>query len=215
MTAFISKIFEKNQQYFLEVLNALLWVSIFYVTFSSIVRSDNIIHPLSAVDDVFREVLNGTYVSFLQWTVIMVALYFLVKLSLFKWLPKSHKIILKGFGIMRWFDSEKAIALENVYWKHNRARRVNRRIVKQLMKHEGIDGEKIRNFQLNIQLVVSVLLKLLILTIVHIFQDDSLIVLDAFSIVFITCLILVSEFQYLRYSGYAKIENGLADLRTL
>jgi len=215
MTSLISKMFEKNQQYFLEVLNGILWLSIFYVSFSSSIRSHNVIHDLSKIDAIFREVLNGTYVSFLQWVVIIVTLYFLIKLSLFKWLPKSHKITLKGFAVMRWLDEPKAVALENVYWKHNRARRLNRRIVKQLMKDEGFDREKIRNFQLNIQLIVSALLKLLILTILHVFQDHSLIVLDAFSIIFIICLILVSEFHYLRYSGYAKIENGLADLKSL
>lgn len=114
----------EDKRKMLLAVDIILWISLVFVTFDDWVAPLMTI-PLKEIDEMYRFILSASYVNFVQWAVIIVSAYFLIKFLLIIVIPRSHAVF--NFYQFKVLDESVQISISDIQFKGNRARPYHKR----------------------------------------------------------------------------------------
>jgi hypothetical protein len=191
---------ENKKEYILRIANIILWISIIFVSYNMFVGRLDLI-PLSDVHAIYTFLVNGSYIQFIEWLFVIVVLYYIIKLILFRYLL-NNKYLMDLFYVIT--PSKIKIPLQAILYKKNHAKDSYKKRVRKYLSQ--ISVQKNKDFLELSESLMGILLKIIILGILKLKQSESS-YLSVFAIVFTFLIILIIEFAVIKARG----ENKFCD----
>jgi hypothetical protein len=192
---------ENKKEYALRIANVILWISIIFVSYNMFVDHIDLI-PLSDVHAIYVFLVNGSYIQFIEWLFVIIILYYLVKLILFKYFL-NNKYVINLFYMIT--PAKIKIPLQAILYKKNHAKNTYKKRVGKYLSQ--ISTERNRDFLELSESLLGILLKIIILGILKLKQNGYS-NLSIFAIVFTFLIILIIEFAVIKAKG----ENKFCEL---
>lgn len=149
---------ERDKRKILRAADIILWISLVFVTFNKWMYSVITI-PLKEIDEIYRYIISASYIYFIEWTIIIVFIYFVAKLFLITILPKSSTIYKIYFK--KALSESIQIPITDIIYKGTQARESHKNKARQYKS--GINTRRNQEILDNSKLIIGILLKLIIL----------------------------------------------------
>lgn len=185
----------------LRAFDIILWISLLFVTFNKWVFEISPI-PLKEIDQIYEYILSASYINFIQWTIIIILIYILLKFLLIRLLPYSDWIY--NLFLKKSLKPVILVPILDIQFKKGKARREYKEKAKKFIK----TFSKKKNIKIvkNSKLIIDILLKIFVLGLIQLGSSDvNILWLKLISIIFSIIAIGVIEVAIIS----AKTQNRL------